>query len=309
MANEYGLFFDSQNGDRVYSSDSMAEWLRKFFTTGVFDGELQVTASSGMTVSVASGYANINGRVRFFDSAQQLTLDIANGTYPRIDTIVVRLDLQNRYITCEIVKGLYSGTSPAATEPVRENGIYEIVLAQIYVGAGVTEITQADITDTRADDDLCGWVASTVNELSVEQLLIQAKAKFDAWFETIVDILDEEAAGHLQNEIDALTDDLLDITAKTTTQSTFTITTGGWSSSTVTIDGTAYYTYTIDLNHIYNEHPIVGIGALNELPTTAEQKAYNTFKYTAVDDEEMTMTLYSPKTITSDFVIIVKGVN
>ena len=39
MANAYGLFWNSVSSDRVYDADSFAEWLNKFFTTGVFNGE------------------------------------------------------------------------------------------------------------------------------------------------------------------------------------------------------------------------------------------------------------------------------
>lgn len=210
MANEHGLFFDSVNGDRVYNSDSFAEWLRKFFTTGVFNGDLQVQPSSGMAVTVGTGYANIEGRVRFFDTTQTKTLPVANGTYPRVDTIVVRLDLGNRQITCETVQGTYSGNNPSPTAPVRSDGIYEIVLAQIYVGAGVTEITTANITDTRADETLCGWVTSTVESVPMSQIVSQMQAKFLTWYDHMKDQLDEDAAGHLQQEFDTLNSAFLD---------------------------------------------------------------------------------------------------
>lgn len=305
MANEFGLFFDSVGGDRVYNSDSMSEWLRRFFTTGVFNGELQVTASSGMTVNVATGYVNISGKVRFFETAQPITLDVASGSYPRIDTIVVRLDTGERKITTEYVKGEYSGANPVPTAPVREGGIYELVLAQIYVDAGVTEVTTADITDTRAVDELCGWVTGTVDEISFEQILAQSTAKFNAWFDAMKGQLDTDAAGHLQNEINDL---VYDVTALSS-ESQFTITVGGWSQTTETINNVAYYTYVVDLTHVYNMHPIIGIGAVGDLPTADEQKAYDTFKYVSVDNVEMTMTLYSPKIIESNFVIIVKGVD
>jgi len=40
MANSYGLFFNSENGDRVYDADSFSEWLKPFFKNGVFLGGL-----------------------------------------------------------------------------------------------------------------------------------------------------------------------------------------------------------------------------------------------------------------------------
>lgn len=48
MANdEYGYFWNSNEHDRVYDADSFSNWLRKFFTTGVFQNDLQVTADRG----------------------------------------------------------------------------------------------------------------------------------------------------------------------------------------------------------------------------------------------------------------------
>ena len=204
MANQYGLFWNSENSDRLYDADSFSEWLRKFFTTGVFNGDLFAQADSGMNVIVNTGYANINGKVRFFDTAESITISPASGSYPRIDTIVVERNDTNREITIEYVTGDYNGQNPSPTAPVRTANIYQIVLAQIYVGVGVTEITQANITDTRADTTLCGWVVGTVDEVDVQQMTAQAQTAFDEWFATIQDVLDEDTAGHLQTEITQL---------------------------------------------------------------------------------------------------------
>lgn len=204
MANAYGLFWNSISSDRVYDADSFAEWLNKFFTTGVFNGELQVLSSGGMVVEVQTGYANINGKVRFFDTPDSITLDPAGGTYPRIDTIVVERNDTNREITIEYVKGTYSGNTPTPTAPVRSAGVYQIVLAQIYVGAGVTEVTQDNITDTRANNNLCGWIVGTVDRVDVEQMTAQAQDDFDTWYAEMKDQLSEDAAGHLQAEIDTI---------------------------------------------------------------------------------------------------------
>ena len=63
----YANFYNSDNGDRVYDADSFSEWLRPFFKTGVFNGELQVMASSGMEVIVDTGNAFIEGKLKKFD--------------------------------------------------------------------------------------------------------------------------------------------------------------------------------------------------------------------------------------------------
>lgn len=204
MADVNGLFWNSNNGDRRYNADSLSEWLRKFFTTGVFNGEMQVTPVSGMNINVATGYANIQGKVRFFDTETSFTVPTANSTYPRIDTVVVQADYTNRNISLVYVQGAYSGNNPEPQAPVRDTGLYQIVLAQIYVAAGATEITTANITDTRSDSDLCGWVTGTVEGVPVDQIVSQMTAQFMEFFEHMKDQLDQDAAGHLQLEIDEL---------------------------------------------------------------------------------------------------------
>lgn len=249
MADQYGLFWNSVDSDRLYDADSFAEWLRKFFTTGVFDGELQVTSAGGMDVSVSSGYANINGKVRFFDSATKLTLATAGATYPRIDTIVVERNDTDRKITIKAITGTYSA-NPTATAPVRANNVYQIVLAQIYVAAGATSITQAAITDTRMDTSLCGIVAATIKNPDFGQWYAQNEAQFTEWFAGMKDQLTTDAAGNLQTEIDAVKKSVSDnassiasnktaIDANTkklvTTSKNITLAASGWNSGAYTI--------------------------------------------------------------------------
>lgn len=208
MANQFGLFWNSENHDRLYDADSFEEWLKKFFTTGVFNGDLMVESAGSMVVTVGTGYANVNGKVRFFDTVDNVTLNPANGTYPRIDTIVVERNDTDREISLKYVQGDYSGATPSATAPVRTANIYQIVLAQIYVGVGATEITQANITDTRANSALCGWVVGTVDEVDVSQMTAQVQADFLAWYDSMKDQLSQDAAGRLQLEIDDINDTL-----------------------------------------------------------------------------------------------------
>ena len=198
MANEHGLFWNSQNGDRVYDANDFSEWLKKFYTTGVFNGDLAVTASGGMTVSVSSGYVNIEGKVKLFSTPTTLTIATAGGTYERIDTVVAECNYSDREITVKVVTGAYSA-SPKATAPVRTAAAYQLVLAEIDVPAGATEITQKNITDMRTDSSVCGLVTGTVSQIDFSTV----KAQFDSWFEDVKGTLDSDAAGNLKNQIDA----------------------------------------------------------------------------------------------------------
>ena len=111
--------------------------------------------------------------------------------------------MDNSGVTATL-KGDLNGSNPSPKAPVRSGGVYQIVLAEIRVNAGVTAITTANITDKRPDSSVCGWVTGTVQSIDLDQVLAQSTAQFNAWFATLQDILDEDTAGHLQNEITAL---------------------------------------------------------------------------------------------------------
>lgn len=204
----YANFYNSDNGDRVYDADSFSEWLRPFFKTGVFNGELQVIASSGMKVIVDTGNAFIEGKLKKFDSQTTLTVEQASANSTRIDAVVCRRNDTDRDFTLMIVKG-----TTVAPLPVRENGIYDIVLAHITVPASAVEIKQENITDTRMNAGICGWVVSNVEEVDFSQVSAQWAdyiANFEAdelqafneWFDTIKGQLSTDQAGSLQLQID-----------------------------------------------------------------------------------------------------------
>lgn len=206
IAQEFGYFFNSNNSDRKYNAESFEEWLKPFFISGVFTGSLEVTEldTPGMGVKVNSGYANLDGKVARWTSNNTIAVATASGVYDRIDTIVLRRDNTNRQISLEVVTGVASA-SPQPTAPTRDSDTFELVLAQIYVGMGETEITQSDITDTRLDPDLCGYVCAAVQSPDFSDLYDQFTAQFMVWFDHMKDQLDDDAAGHLQLEIDAIT--------------------------------------------------------------------------------------------------------
>ncbi len=215
-AQDYGYFFNSNSNDRTYNADSFETWLKPFFVSGVFTGCLQVQAQStpDMTVKVTKGYANLDGKAAYWPDDNTVTIETASGVYSRIDTIVLRRDNTNRRVSIEVVKGTASA-SPSPTAPTRNSDTYELVLAEVLVGTGVTAIQTSAITDKRPDTDVCGYVVAAVQTPDFSELYAQFAAQaeefmgdqadeFLAWFEEMKDQLSEDAAGHLQQEIDDL---------------------------------------------------------------------------------------------------------
>lgn len=189
---DHAFFYNSKDGDRVYDADSFSEWLRKFFTTGVFINELQTKSVDGMKITVSPGYCNINGKVKLFGATTELDVTTAHGSYNRIDNVVIERNDTERDFSIKVVTG---GATDRPTPPalIRNNAIYQLCIAQITVKAGVTAITQADITDTRSNPDLCGYVAATVKEIEFNQI----QEQFDSYFSNYKTDVAKDYAGFL----------------------------------------------------------------------------------------------------------------
>lgn len=188
MAVTYG-FFDSVNGDRTYNADDISNYFLKLISNGVFatpSTAMQVQALSGMSVNVAAGWGFINCKWINNDSNYTLQLDAADSSMNRIDRIVLHLDTAqtSRSITIQVKKGTPALT-PTAPNLTRTGSVYELSLAQIAVTANTTAITQADITDERPDNTLCGWVTGLIEQIDTTNLFAQFTASFNQWFSDI----------------------------------------------------------------------------------------------------------------------------
>lgn len=215
----YANFYNSVNGDRKYDAESFSEWLKPFFVSGVFNGGFQVLANNGdMSVNVNPGYVNINGKTKFFETEKRLTLDAADATLSRIDNIIIRRDDTTRDFSILVQKGTFANI-PVAPVYTRNTNIYDLVIAQVLIGPAKIVITQADVTDTRMNSALCGWVASTVTEINFDQITAQFEDfknqfkidnydEFNTWFQTMKAQLSSDAAGNLQNQLDTVYNNL-----------------------------------------------------------------------------------------------------
>ena len=171
-------FFVSQGGDRKYTPDWLAKYIKALVTTGVYSDECGVTAGTGMSVSVAAGRAWIEGYLYLLDTAKTLTIANADASNERRDIVVLRLDLTARTITVQVVTGT-PAAQPVAPAITRNADVYELELAEISVPAGTSSITQALITDKRLDDTVCGITVSAVQHISTASYLEQMLAAME----------------------------------------------------------------------------------------------------------------------------------
>lgn len=183
---EKSSFFNSVNHDRTYSAADWAEYFATFISNGVFPQPavgLGVTAGDGMTVLVAPGSGYINGyKYTVYDDPVQVALATAPSVLKRIDRVVFRWDRANREITAAVVKGA-EATAPAPPALTRTADVWELCLAEVTVDAGVTEISQSKIRDTRYDSTLCGVVGWMVDDVDFDGLFSQFEAAFNEWMD------------------------------------------------------------------------------------------------------------------------------
>ena len=187
---EKSSFFNSVSHDRTYKAEDWAEYFASFIGNGVFpvpSTELQVVAGSGMNVTVRAGKAWINGY--FYQNTGDLTVQLAtaDGQLNRIDRIVVQWNLTNRTITTKVKSSGFSA-SPSAPAVQRDADIFELVLADVFVAAGVTAITQSRITDQRLNTSLCGVVAAVVDQIDTAAF----NAQLQAWFAEYESLSEEQ---------------------------------------------------------------------------------------------------------------------
>lgn len=182
----YSGMFMSVNGDRRYKAWWFAKYFSTFIGNGVFPNpsvNLQVVENENMTVTVKPGLGWINGYFLYSDSDYVLQHDLADGVLKRIDRIVMRLDYLSRQIEIVVKKGAF-GSVPVAPAIQRDADAYELALADVLINNGATEITQANITDTRLNSELCGIVHGVVDQVDTTTIFNQ----YQAWMQTQIDL-------------------------------------------------------------------------------------------------------------------------
>ncbi|MBS4171948.1 hypothetical protein [Bacillus sp. FJAT-49736] len=236
---EFYSFFNSVGGDRKYKADDWARYFSKFITNGVFPNiasNLQVIADgTNMTIKLKPGAAWINGYMYENTSDLVLPIDVADGLLNRIDRVVIQLSYSERLIRAVVKKGAFL-SSPVAPTLQRDADMFELGIADIYVGKGITSVTQSIITDLRLNTSLCGMVASLAQPdttaifnqykdwfdriskmhedeaqlyfLAFKNKLDLDEQEFNSWFDSIKGKLDGDVAAKLAGDLASLENDV-----------------------------------------------------------------------------------------------------
>ena len=230
-------FFDAEqlvddSWDREYLAEQWANYFNLFIGNGVFAtpvNQLKVVAYTGMNIKILPGWAFINGYWYHNDSELVLQVPANVRTVPVVDGVFIQFDSANR-ITSAVI-----GNNRSTVDRVSPH--YELKIADITVNVGAVEITNANITDTRANESVCGFVTGLIDVINTEDLFLQYQTIFDewitsvetgfidwaddqeeemnswadeqramfvAWFNEMKGQLTEDAAGNLQAQIDTM---------------------------------------------------------------------------------------------------------
>lgn len=174
-------------------------------TSGVYtNGHLAVTANGTMNVTLGPGiawlhYDTYGGCVYGNTDNKSLTVPMAHGSMNRIDRVCIRLERLNNKCYAYIKQGT-PAASPAAPNLQRDNVAFELSVAQIYVGLGVTGINAANITDERLNESVCGLMRDGVTGIDTSVMQNQ--------FNTIL--------SNTQNSVDAALADMQSQISSTT---------------------------------------------------------------------------------------------
>lgn len=155
-----------------------------------------------MTIKIDTGRGWFDKRWVDNSSEYLMTLESADVTLNRYCAVVVRTDrTESVRASAPVLKyGAYA-TSPKKPEMTRTEEVKEYCLAYIYIKAGATQITAADIEDTRGDTELCGWVTGLIEQLSTTTLFEQWTQIFSDWFAGLQDIIDTDVETKLVNAL------------------------------------------------------------------------------------------------------------
>lgn len=187
------------------NTDYGAEDAQLYFATrtrGVFAGDhLAVTAGSGMTITLGKGIAwlknGVFGGLVYGNTAPiSLTIGTANATYPRIDRVVIRYDVQTNTVAAYVKSGT-PASSPVPPALTRDTLADEISVAQVYVAVAATSISAGNITDERLNEEVCGLMRDGVTGIDTSVIYAQWQeltARLEA-------LMDAQIAGNLQNQI------------------------------------------------------------------------------------------------------------
>lgn len=170
---ENGITYDADDASGYLATRQSGVYSAEEDFAVSISGELSLTVSAGQAWVRPSRF---KGRSIIMEQPTTLALTAADPVRTRIDRVVLRYDAAARQTRLQVLEGTPDSASPSAPAITRTALVYDLCLAEVTRPAGSTAITAADITDTRADEAVCGVMRDGVTGIPTAQLIAQWRA-------------------------------------------------------------------------------------------------------------------------------------
>ena len=170
---ENGITYDADDASGYLATRQSGVYSAEEDFAVSISGELSLTVSAGQAWVRPSRF---KGRSIIMEQPTTLALTAADPVRTRIDRVVLRYDAAARKTSLQVLEGTPDSASPTAPAITRTALVYDLCLAEITRPAGSTAITAANLTDTRADEDVCGVMRDGVTGIPTAQLIAQWRA-------------------------------------------------------------------------------------------------------------------------------------
>lgn len=170
---ENGITYDADDASGYLATRQSGVYSAEEDFAVSISGELSLTVSAGQAWVRPSRF---KGRSIIMEQPTTLALTAADPVRTRIDRVVLRYDAAARQTRLQVLEGTPDSASPTAPAITRTALVYDLCLAEITRPAGSTAITAANLTDTRADETVCGVMRDGATGIPTAQLIAQWRA-------------------------------------------------------------------------------------------------------------------------------------
>ncbi len=220
MAFSYG-FFNSKELDRTYTAENFCDYLGSLICNGIQDnfGDcFSLSASDGLSVTIGTGKAWINGR--YFISDTPYTVDLSgyqNESLPRFVAITIVCD------TSEDVRDVHFEITPGTPAPEPDTVDFADIpqktrlrLYNVRLNPGATSLSEVDWFDHREDENICGYVKCILGKCRINDVINEfqtSTAEIQGLRQQVADLAEVRTemqeyiakTGELQGKVDKLT--------------------------------------------------------------------------------------------------------
>lgn len=215
---DYG-FYNSLNGDRTYNATDFTKIFDGVIQDGVFQtigDHFQVIQDTGSNnvCKVKTGKAWLDHTYTVLKSVGTLEFSsVAVGGQSRIDAVCIETDSVERVNSIIVVEGTPATNPVKPSLEVQEHPeIKRYALAYITIKQSEGSVVKDENIENNvgannnvdATHPVLPYVLGAMQEVTVTEYITTVEAQIWSWFEGMKDQLSEDAAVHLQEEIDDL---------------------------------------------------------------------------------------------------------